>query len=90
MPETLHFTIQGEFVTNKARQIFYENNDFIEAIRIIMHATVTNQLTEEQRFIQACKILNGELKTAGVYPGEDYGVYDDTDRKSTRLNSSHA
>lgn len=85
MPETLHFTIQGEFVTNKARQIFYENNDFIEAIRIIMHATVTNQLTEEQRFIQACKILNGELKTAGVYPGEDYGVYDDTPDEPNKL-----
>lgn len=75
---TLHFSIQGEYVTDTARNMFYQKNDFIGAIQLIMDATVTDQMTEEQRFVQACKILNGNLKLTGVYPGDNYGVYEDT------------
>lgn len=82
---TVHFSIRGEFITNTARKKLYHDNDLAGAMDLILGATVTDQMTEADRVYQALKILNGNLKIAGTYPGDDYGVYDDEPEKPDKL-----
>ena len=84
---TLHFSIEGSIVTDTARNSLYQNNNFVHAMDLILSATVTDQLTEADRIYQALKILNGNLRTAGTYPGPDYGIYPDTPTKPNLLKT---
>lgn len=72
----LHFSIEGAFVARAARERLFEFDDLVGAMELIMHATVTDQLSEAERAAQALAILDGRKTIAGVYPGPTYGVYD--------------
>lgn len=75
MAQVLHFTIQGEYVTEVARQALYHSNNLNRAIEILMSAMETNELSKKEIRNMALAILNGEAELRGVYPGEDYGFY---------------
>ena len=38
---SLSFSIQGEFITNVAREKLYEDNNLISALKILMRASLT-------------------------------------------------
>ena len=73
---SLHFSIQGDFITRLAREkVFYENPPRIRyAIELLMSCLETDQMSEGDRLLLAIKILNGEAKIVGTYPNDDYGV----------------
>ena len=71
-----HFSVQGELITRIARErVFYENPPKIKyAIDLLMSCLETDQASEGDRLLLAIKILNGEARIVGTYPGDDYGV----------------
>lgn len=75
---TLSFTIDGSFVTTLAREKLYCHDSIKGAIELLMSCLVTDQLTPEERFVIALKVLDGKMKVAGTYPGDDYGVFETT------------
>lgn len=76
MPETrkLTFSIAGRFITDTAREYFYQSNNLEKAVDLIMHSTMTDLITPEERFITALKIIDGMADIVGVYPHDDYDV----------------
>lgn len=75
---TLSFSIEGELITNLAREKLYANNDIKAAVELLMSCLVTDQITPEERFIIALKILDGKMKIVGTYPSDDYDVVETT------------
>lgn len=73
----LSFSVQGEFITDLAREKLYCEHDLKYAMDLILSSTTTDQLSEAEHLLLAVDILEGRKKLAGVYPGPDYGVYDD-------------
>lgn len=71
---TLNFSVCGEFITDAAREKLKYEHDLISAIHILMGATVTDQLTEEEHTALCLEILSGTKSIVGTYPGNDYGV----------------
>ena len=72
--KSLHFSVQGEFITNMAREKLYYNNDLFGAIDLIMNCTITEEISYAERLTNAIKILNGELQIVGTYPNDDYRI----------------
>lgn len=72
----MHFSVQGELITRIARErVFYENPPKIKySIDLLMSCLETDQASEGDRLLLAIKILNGEARIVGTYPGDDYGV----------------
>lgn len=75
-PISLGFSIQGEFITNLAREKFYQNNDLSAAIELLTHCLVTDALSKWEITGLAVKVLNGEAELRGTYPGENYGYFE--------------
>ena len=75
--ETLHFTIEGSFITNFAREKLYKENNFNGAIDILMNCLMTDSLTKDEIYNRALAILDGTKCLAGTYPYADYGLYDE-------------
>lgn len=73
---TMHFSIRGELITRIAREkVLYEKPPKIKyAIDLLMSCLETDQMSEGDRLLLAIKILNGEARISGTYPGDDYGV----------------
>lgn len=76
--KTLHFSIEGDFITNLAREKLYYNNDLFGAVQLLLSCLVTDELTECARIGLAVKILDGKMKITGTYPNEDYRITEDT------------
>lgn len=74
MQQTVYFSIEGEFITNLAREKFYHNHQLTSAIDLLWSATETDQLTKEEHLILCLEIIAGKKNIVGVYPGDDYGV----------------
>lgn len=74
MTETLHYTVEGEFITNFARDKLLKEQDFDGAIKILMSCLMTDQLSEAERYSLALEVLDGSKRITGVYPYADYGV----------------
>ncbi|MBO5435057.1 hypothetical protein J6A31_04470 [bacterium] len=74
MNETLSFSIEGKFITNTAREKFYEEHNLNSAIELLRGALTTDQLNAEEITMLALKILNGDAEIVGRYPGDDYGL----------------
>lgn len=70
----INFSIRGEFITNMAREKFFQGNDLSAAINILTGALQTDQLTPNQITMLALQILNGDAEIKGTYPGDDYGI----------------
>lgn len=71
--ETLQFKIEGEFITNTAREAFYSSHNLKRAIDIIKSATVCD-LSEGEHLKLCLDIISGKKSIVGTYPGDDYGV----------------
>lgn len=67
---SLSFSIQGEFITNVAREKLYEDNNLISALKILMSASQTDEITENDRLRLALDILDGMACFKGTYPGD--------------------
>lgn len=78
----LHFSIEGEFVTNAARDKLIQDHDLNGAIRLLDSALVTTDLNELEKTGLMFKILTGEMAVVGTYPGEDYGVDETPENKN--------
>lgn len=74
MSEMLHFSICGDFITNRARELYYQNNNLKGAIDILMSATQTDQLSKREHIGLCIDILDGKAEITGTYPGDDYGI----------------
>ena len=70
----LHFSIQGEFITNLAREKCYEENDIAYALNLLTHCLMSDDLPQETILGLAFQILDGTMEIVGTYPGEDYGI----------------
>ena len=74
--KSLSFSIQGEFITNLAREKLYEEINFPYAMDLLLSCTVTDQLSEADRVANAIAILDGRKELKGTYPGNSYGLFD--------------
>ncbi len=74
---TLHFSVQGEYITNLAREKYYEEHNLSGAVKLVQSCTATDELDSSQHFLLALEIISGEKKIVGTYPGDDYKVVDD-------------
>lgn len=81
MSEVLHFSIDGEFITDFARRKLYEENDFNKAIQFLLDCTMTDQISYEERYNKCLAVLDGTQCLAGVYPSPDYGFYEEKEPK---------
>lgn len=74
--KSLSFSIQGEFVTNPAKEKLYNDMNFPYAMDLLLSCTVTDQLSETDRVANALAILDGRKELKGTYPGDSYGLFD--------------
>lgn len=72
---TLHLSVQGEFITQLARERCYIDGDLDAAMELLTSSLCTDQLTEREIRHLAIDILNGEAEIRGTYPGDSYGLY---------------
>lgn len=70
------FSIEGEFITERALHAFYEDNNLPLAIDILKSATVNDELSEAEHMELIMSILNGEKELRGNSSTDEYGVYD--------------
>lgn len=87
--EQLHFAINGDFVTNIAREKFYIDKDLPRAMDLLRSALVTDQLTYNEITMLILQILNGDAKITGDSDTPDYGVEfdDNVDEKASNLQN---
>ena len=82
----LSFSIQGEFVTELARERAYQEMNFPWAIDMLMSCMKTDTLSQADILARAMAILDGRKELRGRYPGPDYGLYDvPEEERSPRL-----
>lgn len=79
MTEQLHFRIEGEFITNLARERFYQDHNLSGAIELVQSATVTDELNEVEHLMLALEVISGKKSIIGTYPGDDYGIKENND-----------
>jgi hypothetical protein len=79
MVQHLHFSVEGEFITNLARQLFYSEHKLDKAINIIKGATANDALSEIEHLQLCLEIIAGTKSIVGTYPGDDYGVIENKD-----------
>ena len=70
---------------NLPEKKFYQDKKLNSALDILMSATETDQLTESEHIMLCLEILSGQKKITGIYPGDDYGVVDDSLSKDYSL-----
>lgn len=81
----LFFSVQGEFITQLAREKCHQEGKFEYAVELLMNCMMTDKLSEREIKQMAIEILNGEAELHGVYPGDDYG-FRYLDKKDGRWN----
>ena len=82
MAEYLSFRVQGDFITNLAREKLYQNHDFAGAYDLLDKALQIETkeqnpdapITENERIGLIIGVLNGKYDIEGTYPGDDYGL----------------
>lgn len=74
MAQLLHFSVEGEYITNLARELFYQEHKLDKAINIIKGATTNDSLSETEHLTLCLEIIAGTKSIVGTYPGDDYGV----------------
>lgn len=73
-PQRLHFSVQGEFITNLALEQCYESNRIAYAIRLLMGCLHADGQSEADCLWLAIQVLSGKLAIKGTYPGPDYRI----------------
>lgn len=82
----LTFSIQGEFCTRIAREKFYYDKDLPGAVELLQSCLVSDRLSDAETVALALAILDGRKEIRGVYPGDEYGVYDVPEDKRPKKN----
>ena len=83
MTQQVSFRIEGKFITNLAREKFYQEHDLSAAIKLLMSCLECDEITQEERLMLAFKILNGNAEIVGTYPDDDYGIREITSDENT-------
>lgn len=86
--QTLHFSIEGAFITKFARELLYERHDLDKAISYLKDCTLSDELSETEHIKLIMDILRGKADIVGTYPGEDYGIECHDDLPEEKLNPS--
>ena len=89
MGRSLHFVIEGEYITQLAREKLFIDKDLGAAMRLIMSCTETNQLSDEEHLALCLQILNGDAWIKGRSDDESYEVdyREDIDENPTDLGN---
>lgn len=82
--EKLSFRISGEFITNTAREAFYQNHNLKRAIELVKSATMCD-LSEGEHLQLCLDIISGKKSIVGTYPGDDYDVIENEEPKCTPI-----
>lgn len=82
--EKLSFRISGEFITNTAREAFYQNHNLKHAIELVKSATMCD-LSEGEHLQLCLDIISGKKSIIGTYPGDDYNVIENEETKCTPI-----
>ena len=85
----LHFTVEGEFITNMAREKLFVNKDLAGAIRLLRSALCSDEISSDEQLMICLQILHGAMSITGNSDSEDYGlvVRDDIEERPTDLSS---
>lgn len=82
--EKLSFRISGEFITNTAREAFYQNHNLKHAIELVKSATMCD-LSEGEHLQLCLDIISGKKSIVGTYPGDDYDVIENEEPECTPI-----
>lgn len=72
---TLCFSIEGEFLTNVAREKLYYSGDLRSAVEILRGGLVSDQITPNEQLMLCLQILNGDAAIKGNSNTDEYGLY---------------
>lgn len=86
--QTLHFSIEGAFITKFARELLYERHNLDKAIEYLKDCTRSDEWSETEHIKVILDILRGKADIVGTYPGEDYGIEYHDDIPEEKLNPS--
>lgn len=70
----LHFSIDGEFITNLARKKVMNECNLQGAIDLLESALETDDLNDLEQMGLIFNILLGNMAITGTYPSDDYGI----------------
>lgn len=71
---TLTFSVKGEFITQLAREQFYEGRAEY-AMKLLLSCMDGTDMPEYELREKAFSILDGYAELSGTYPGDDYGYH---------------
>ena len=72
--ERISFSVDGNYITDLARTMFYKEDKQKGAIDILMSCTTSDELSEYEQLALCFQILDGKAELKGTYPNDDYGV----------------
>lgn len=80
---SLTFKVQGEFITDLAREKCYFDGNYKYAIDLLTSCMESDELSKNEIFNMAISILDGRAVLKGTYPDDDYGFFylDEKDKK---------
>lgn len=89
MSESLHFTVEGEFITNISREKLFLEKDLGSALRILRSSLVSDELSSDEQLMLCLQILNGDAAIKGNSGDGSYHVEirDDIEEKPTDIES---
>lgn len=70
----LQFSVQGEFLTELAREQLHHERRGNSALAILLSAMDGTDLPEYELINMAMEILDGRAELYGTYPGDNYGI----------------
>lgn len=85
----LHFTIEGEFITNLAREKLFINKDMAGAIKLLRSCLMSDELDSDEQLMLCLQILHGAASIEGQSDTDNYGVTyrNDIDKRPTDLSA---
>lgn len=86
---SLHFTIDGEFITNLAREKLFINKDMAGAIELLRSSLISDEMNSDEQLMLCLQILHGAASIEGQSDTDNYGVTyrDDINKRPTDLST---
>lgn len=72
---SVSFKVQGEFITNLAREKCFHEGNFQYAMNLLQSCMVNDQVSKNEIYDMALAILDGRAELKGTYPNDDYGFF---------------
>lgn len=85
----LHFSLEGEFITNLARERLFIDKNMDGAIKLLRSCPVSDELSSDEQLILCLQVLHGAASITGTSGTESYGVVyrDDIDTRPSDLSN---